>query len=354
MSADTKKRVLIIANELSPYTEFTDFSTVIAVGLLGQHSRRLSVLLKGSKPCTYDRVIEYDALLRKSFGALLVTDFTDCPLAMCIVASGVHNRILRLHRPWMTRGYRDARYEQATRTCVESARIIVDASRHYGMVIRRQWFLLYHNFGATMVLFIHMLHLIEIGQENSPQDIALQQDLNQLLIFFRGAEQVSNATIRQRATQFIEVLLALRQAEKARRCHGSTGESNGKNQGEESGETIGEVLKRVTEVMASRVDNPQLSNSTLENDDSNVLPLSDQNFSDVASGTFFGNDLSAQQLLQWIGISDEQPIISTSTGGPFNTDYRSAWTELFPPPETDRLTSNWDNTSADVLGYSFV
>ncbi len=29
MSADTKKRVLIIANELSPYTEFTDFAQIL-------------------------------------------------------------------------------------------------------------------------------------------------------------------------------------------------------------------------------------------------------------------------------------------------------------------------------------
>jgi hypothetical protein len=29
MSVDTKKRVLIIANELSPYTEFTDFAQIL-------------------------------------------------------------------------------------------------------------------------------------------------------------------------------------------------------------------------------------------------------------------------------------------------------------------------------------
>jgi len=29
MSGDTKKRVLIIANELSPYTEFTDFAQIL-------------------------------------------------------------------------------------------------------------------------------------------------------------------------------------------------------------------------------------------------------------------------------------------------------------------------------------
>ena len=125
-----------------------------------------------------DTIQKYDDELRSDFGNIMQEPFENRPVPAVVLASGVHNRLLRLWRPWMTRGYRDPKYAPATKVCVDSARSIVHATRFHGPAVKRQWFLLRRKLpcltsstcnnlrhadgiAAAMVIYIHMLHLYD-------------------------------------------------------------------------------------------------------------------------------------------------------------------------------------------------
>lgn len=64
-----------------------------------------------------------------------------------VIFEFVHHRLLKLHRLYMSRGYRNPKYAYSTRTCVESARVIISVRRELDRVQcsgQRYWVFKFH------------------------------------------------------------------------------------------------------------------------------------------------------------------------------------------------------------------
>ncbi|SGY79044.1 BQ5605_C008g05021 [Microbotryum silenes-dioicae] len=71
------------------------------------------------------------------------------------------NRHLRLHRPYLMRGYHDSKYHASTERCVSSARSVLVLLRQAGErcpEIFRLWIVSLYQFVASIVCFIDLLH----------------------------------------------------------------------------------------------------------------------------------------------------------------------------------------------------
>lgn len=47
----------------------------------------------------------------------------------CVILYGLNNRLLRAHRPFMSRGYQDVKYAYSTESCIKAAKVIIAAQR---------------------------------------------------------------------------------------------------------------------------------------------------------------------------------------------------------------------------------
>lgn len=73
---------------------------------------------------------------------------------------GFHTRLSRLHRPFMTRGYKDPKYAYSRMICLRSARVVIELEktmRDMGNVMHQQttsrlWIIIHHFFMATVTL----------------------------------------------------------------------------------------------------------------------------------------------------------------------------------------------------------
>ncbi|SCV70784.1 BQ2448_3546 [Microbotryum intermedium] len=71
------------------------------------------------------------------------------------------NRHLRLHRPYLMRGYHDSKYHASTERCVSSARSVLVLLRQAGErcpEICRLWIVSLYQFVASIVCFIDLIH----------------------------------------------------------------------------------------------------------------------------------------------------------------------------------------------------
>ena len=64
----------------------------------------------------------------------------------------LHNRLMRLHRPYMQKGYDDPNYAYSTRTCIESAYALLDLAKQSPQVLCRWWVVLVHVWTAGLVI----------------------------------------------------------------------------------------------------------------------------------------------------------------------------------------------------------
>lgn len=73
---------------------------------------------------------------------------------------GFHTRLSRLHRPFMTRGYKDPKYAYSRMICLRSARIVLELERSmreskngmHQQTTSRLWIIVHHVFMATVTL----------------------------------------------------------------------------------------------------------------------------------------------------------------------------------------------------------
>lgn len=47
----------------------------------------------------------------------------------CVILYGLNNRLLRAHRPFMSRGYQDQKFAYSTESCIKAAKVIIAAQR---------------------------------------------------------------------------------------------------------------------------------------------------------------------------------------------------------------------------------
>ncbi|KAJ1044759.1 hypothetical protein NDA10_001917 [Ustilago hordei] len=79
-----------------------------------------------------------------------------------VIHEYVHHRLLKLHRLYMSRGYWNAKYIHSTRTCIESARVVIGILRaldNVGCRGQRYWIFKFHIFHAVLALQADLLYL---------------------------------------------------------------------------------------------------------------------------------------------------------------------------------------------------
>lgn len=64
----------------------------------------------------------------------------------------LHNRLIRLHRAFMSRGYHDARYQYSIDCCVVSATALLELAQQCRHTLCRWWVVLIHIWTAGLVL----------------------------------------------------------------------------------------------------------------------------------------------------------------------------------------------------------
>ncbi|WVQ80975.1 hypothetical protein IAT38_003082 [Cryptococcus sp. DSM 104549] len=64
----------------------------------------------------------------------------------------LHNRLMRLHRAYMVRGYDDPRYEYSTRVCLDSAYALLELVRQCPQTLCRWWVVLVHVWTGGLII----------------------------------------------------------------------------------------------------------------------------------------------------------------------------------------------------------
>ncbi|WWD22223.1 hypothetical protein CI109_106714 [Kwoniella shandongensis] len=112
------------------------------------------------------------------------------------------NRLLRLHRPYLIGGYTDPKYRRSSHQCVSSARTILalyETLRVTAPSMMSYWLVLFYEFAAAVVIFIHICNC-EPGEREESHLILLRA-----LDVLKGARGVSAAA--RNATSILESLL---------------------------------------------------------------------------------------------------------------------------------------------------
>ncbi|OJJ45899.1 hypothetical protein ASPZODRAFT_133766 [Penicilliopsis zonata CBS 506.65] len=115
-----------------------------------------------------------------------------------VALEGIHSRIVRLHRPFLSRGYaRESKCVYSREQCLRSARIVVDCHYNLRDLTTRGtfWFVYSHTLGAALVLFLDLFWSIdnhmppaEINERMSV--IAMVHDI------FSMYSEISNSSLR--------------------------------------------------------------------------------------------------------------------------------------------------------------
>ncbi|KAL0574464.1 hypothetical protein V5O48_007503, partial [Marasmius crinis-equi] len=111
---------------------------------------------------------------------------------------------MRLHRPFLFRGYTDDRYASSKQQCIASAKAVIKYLKYdpslTGMLLRR-WTVMFYGFSAAVVLLIDFCHQRGL---NSIEES--RKELQGALNVFRTAQLVS--TISQNAIVLLEGMIA--------------------------------------------------------------------------------------------------------------------------------------------------
>lgn len=121
--------------------------------------------VKARDPSHYDGVLELDRGFHDALAALPPSwqllpnvaplDESKTRWYRHCCTEGLHHRLVKLHRPWMTRGQEDkhSRFAYSTEQCVKSARIVIESHHSISSVTTTQWFSYSHTLAATLVVF---------------------------------------------------------------------------------------------------------------------------------------------------------------------------------------------------------
>lgn len=83
----------------------------------------------------------------------------------------IHNRLVKLHRPFMLRGYHDGSpHRYSTQQCIESAHVVIESHYEIMDVTRSLWFSYSHVLTASLALFADLFHSIDSGAPTSELD----------------------------------------------------------------------------------------------------------------------------------------------------------------------------------------
>ncbi|KAK0207864.1 hypothetical protein DFS33DRAFT_1379414 [Desarmillaria ectypa] len=126
-------------------------------------------------------------------------------LTLCLIMG--ETRRLRLHRPYLFRGYKDRKYVKSREQCIASAQAILDhlkSDDKQSAILLKWWIVLFYGFAAAVVLFIDLCH-----QKAADDGRCLDErraELRQALDLFKTAEHIS--VVSRNAIALLEGLLS--------------------------------------------------------------------------------------------------------------------------------------------------
>ncbi|KAM0751752.1 hypothetical protein T439DRAFT_324943 [Meredithblackwellia eburnea MCA 4105] len=173
--------------------------------------RELVDHLNTHSPASYSFILSMDLKLVKLMDSLPsyftnVAERPDDPLRPNLIKESIflqmmgENRLLRLHRPYLSRGYRDAKYAASKDRCVHSARSILSYIKIAGArapEMLKNWLVLFLGFVASIVTFIDLTRV---------PSLETRTILREVLDLFKTAQMVSAAA--RNAVSLLEGLLA--------------------------------------------------------------------------------------------------------------------------------------------------
>jgi hypothetical protein len=137
----------------------------------------------------------------------------------------LHNRLMRLHRPYLARGYVDSRYAYSTEQCLSAARSYIALIRHAREVAfpgLRWWVVLQQCFTAAISLAIDLFNVRGAGVDADPGTRARIEDgltwIGSALDVLREARNVS--LVAQRAVRILEGMLGESESESSKLVQG--------------------------------------------------------------------------------------------------------------------------------------
>ncbi|SPO21120.1 uncharacterized protein UTRI_00597 [Ustilago trichophora] len=138
-------------------------------------------------------------------------------LQRAIIHEYVHHRLLKLHRLYMSRGYWNAKYIHSTRTCIESARVVIGILRaldNAGCRGQRYWIFKFHIFHALLALQVDLLYLAR--QPVNREILAKRADVVTGLKMLHARTDVEGRN--PVLASSLKVIKVLREEERARRA----------------------------------------------------------------------------------------------------------------------------------------
>ncbi|THU93548.1 hypothetical protein K435DRAFT_189601 [Dendrothele bispora CBS 962.96] len=115
-------------------------------------------------------------------------------------------RQLRLHRPFLFRGYKDKRFVKSRDQCISSARAILGylkSNDEHCAILLKWWMVLFYGFAASVVLFIDLCHQ---KVDDAPDLEHRRAELREALDLFKTAEHIS--TVSRNAIVLLEGLMS--------------------------------------------------------------------------------------------------------------------------------------------------
>ncbi|GAA5910772.1 Zn(II)2Cys6 transcription factor [Sporobolomyces salmoneus] len=265
----------------------------------------------------------------------------------------VHNRIVRLHRPFLTKGYAaGSKFAYSTEACIKSAKIVLFCHhKNVGFVIKP---LYSHSLSASIVLAADLFHHIDIGT-NSAEIEEKKENLALALEIFseKGSNRVRSGHLKMIISQARRILSGLFLEVEKRRVRrmarlGGQGSST-QNQSQEMGkeeESFAEILARIAKEDPSAplaLNQPQPSTSNTvqapSSTSSNSLPGPSRSTPTSFPASYASMSAPASSSLppshqtQW----NPSSFPSTSSSGGFTS---SLPTTTQPPPPTTNVNGN--------------
>ncbi|PBK89251.1 hypothetical protein ARMGADRAFT_336462 [Armillaria gallica] len=177
------------------YREIVDeMQAPTGYSFVGEMDKRLEEMLKGVPEhfITDDNSLAVDERVK------------GLELTLCLIMG--ETRRLRLHRPYLFRGYKDRKYVKSREQCIASAQAILDhlkSDDEQSAILLKWWIVLFYGFAAAVVLFIDLCH-----QKAADDGRCLDQrraELRQALDLFKTAEHIS--VVSRNAIALLEGLL---------------------------------------------------------------------------------------------------------------------------------------------------
>ncbi|KAK7435698.1 hypothetical protein VKT23_019531 [Stygiomarasmius scandens] len=210
-----------------PETQYTEMTLSRTRFRFVELYRQIVDNMQSPSPSGYGFVLEMDAKLRK-MQEDIPSYFQDNPHGepgnilskeqLLASAKGVkgleltlslimgETRQLRLHRPFLFRGYKDKRFAKSRDQCISSARAILNylkSNDEHSAILLKWWIVLFYGFAASVVLFIDLCHQ---KADDAPDLEYRRAELREALDLFKTAEHIS--TVSRNAIVLLEGLMS--------------------------------------------------------------------------------------------------------------------------------------------------